>query len=35
LNDAAATMIVIPPIVLFAVGQNYFVRGIVMSGLKG
>ncbi|OUM97546.1 MAG: sugar ABC transporter ATP-binding protein [Thermobacillus sp. ZCTH02-B1] len=32
---AAATMIVIPPIVLFAVGQNYFVRGIVMSGLKG
>jgi multiple sugar transport system permease protein len=32
---AAATMILIPPILLFVTGQNYFIKGIVMSGLKG
>jgi multiple sugar transport system permease protein len=32
---AAATMTVIPPLVLFLLAQKYFVQGITMSGLKG
>jgi multiple sugar transport system permease protein len=32
---AAATFSVIPVIVLFILGQKYYVRGIVTSGLKG
>jgi multiple sugar transport system permease protein len=32
---AGAFMACIPMIVLFVVGQRYFVRGIVLSGLKG
>ncbi len=32
---AAATFAVIPVIVLFVLGQKYYVRGIVTTGLKG
>jgi ABC-type glycerol-3-phosphate transport system permease component len=32
---AAAIMMTLPVIVLFFVGQRYFVRGVVMSGIKG
>ncbi len=31
---AAATMILIPPILLFLLGQKYFIQGIALSGLK-
>lgn len=32
---AAVTMSVVPPILLFIGAQRYFVRGIVMTGIKG
>lgn len=32
---AAAVMMTLPIIILFFVGQRYFVRGVVMSGIKG
>ncbi|MBM4413425.1 MAG: carbohydrate ABC transporter permease [Chloroflexi bacterium] len=32
---SAVTMSIVPPIVLFIVAQRYFVRGIVMTGIKG
>ncbi|GAB4114250.1 MAG: carbohydrate ABC transporter permease [Roseiflexaceae bacterium] len=32
---AAVTMSIIPPLVLFLAAQRYFVRGIVMTGIKG
>ncbi|MCC6174981.1 MAG: carbohydrate ABC transporter permease [Chloroflexi bacterium] len=32
---AAAVMMTIPVILVFFVGQRYFVRGVVMSGIKG
>ncbi len=32
---AAATFIVIPVLIAFVVGQKYYVRGIVTSGIKG
>jgi multiple sugar transport system permease protein len=32
---AAAILTTIPVLVLFFVGQRYFVRGVVMSGIKG
>jgi multiple sugar transport system permease protein/sn-glycerol 3-phosphate transport system permease protein len=32
---AAVTMSIVPPLVLFLAAQRYFVRGIVMSGIKG
>lgn len=32
---AAATISVVPPLVLFAVAQKYFVQGITMTGLRG
>ncbi|RIX46561.1 hypothetical protein D3P08_26085 [Paenibacillus nanensis] len=32
---AAATMVLIPPILLFMLGQKYFNKGIAVSGLKG
>ena len=31
----AATMMALPPLLLFFVAQRYFVRGIAMSGIKG
>jgi multiple sugar transport system permease protein len=32
---AAVTVSIIPPLILFIAAQRYFVRGIVMSGIKG
>jgi multiple sugar transport system permease protein len=32
---AAVTMSIVPPLALFLAAQRYFVRGIVMSGIKG
>lgn len=32
---AAATLTIIPPLVLFLLAQRYFVQGITMSGMKG
>lgn len=31
---AAATMVLVPPIMLFMSGQKYFIKGIAVSGLK-
>ena len=32
---AGSMMMMAPILVLFFVGQRYFVRGVVMSGIKG
>ena len=32
---AASIMVIIPPILLFLFAQRYFVRGVVLSGIKG
>jgi multiple sugar transport system permease protein len=32
---AASLMMTVPCVLLFFLGQRYFVRGVVMSGLKG
>lgn len=32
---AAVTMSILPPLILFLAAQRYFVRGIVMTGMKG
>ncbi|MEU4293063.1 carbohydrate ABC transporter permease [Kribbella sp. NPDC026596] len=32
---AAATLTILPPLLLFLIAQKYFVQGITMSGLKG
>lgn len=32
---AGSVIVLIPRLVLFFLGQRYFVQGIVMSGLKG
>ena len=32
---AAATVAFLPPVVVFFVAQKYFIRGIVMTGMKG
>ena len=32
---AAATIVLVPPVILFLIGQKYFTRGITISGLKG
>jgi multiple sugar transport system permease protein len=32
---AAVTVSMLPPLLLFMFAQRYFVRGIVMSGIKG
>lgn len=31
---AASTVVMLPPLVLFFIGQKYFVQGVVISGLK-
>lgn len=31
---AAATVILFPPVVLFLIGQKYFIEGIAISGIK-
>lgn len=35
LNMAAGMFLVIPMLVIFFVGQRYFIRGVVMSGIQG
>lgn len=32
---AASTVMILPPIILFFIGQKFFVRGITLTGLKG
>lgn len=32
---AAATIVLVPPVILFLLGQKFFTRGIAISGLKG
>lgn len=32
---AAATMTVVPMVILYLIGQKYFIEGIATSGLKG
>lgn len=32
---AASTMIMVPVVALFFAGQRYFIRGVVMTGIKG
>lgn len=32
---AVSTVVMLPPLVLFFMGQKYFVQGVVISGLKG
>jgi ABC-type glycerol-3-phosphate transport system permease component len=32
---AASTFIVIPLLIFFVLGQKYYVRGIVTTGIKG
>ncbi len=32
---ALSTMMVIPMLVMFALGQRYFIRGVTLSGIKG
>ena len=32
---AASLMVMVPVLVVFMFGQRYFVKGIVLSGLKG
>jgi multiple sugar transport system permease protein len=32
---AASMFIVVPILVLFFIGQRYFVRGMVMTGIQG
>jgi multiple sugar transport system permease protein len=32
---AASTVVMLPPLVLFFIGQKYFIQGVVISGVKG
>ena len=32
---AASTIAMVPMIVVYALGQRYFIEGIALSGLKG
>ena len=32
---AASLMVMVPVLMVFMLGQRYFVKGIVLSGLKG
>jgi multiple sugar transport system permease protein len=32
---AASTVVMLPRLVLFFVGQRYFIQGVVISGVKG
>ena len=32
---AASMMVMLPVLLVFILGQRYFVKGIVLSGLKG
>jgi multiple sugar transport system permease protein len=32
---AASLIVVLPAIILFAIGQKYFMEGIALTGIKG
>lgn len=32
---AASTVVMLPPLILFFIGQKYFIQGVVISGVKG
>jgi multiple sugar transport system permease protein len=32
---ALSTLMIIPMLVLFALGQRYFIQGVTLTGLKG
>ncbi|HBM80614.1 MAG TPA: sugar ABC transporter ATP-binding protein, partial [Clostridiaceae bacterium] len=32
---AASTVVVLPTVLIFLIGQNYFIEGIALTGLKG
>ena len=32
---AGSVLMVIPPVIIFFSMQRYFIRGVVMSGIKG
>lgn len=32
---AAATLVVVPPVIMFLIGQKYFVEGVTLTGIKG
>lgn len=32
---AASTVVMLPPLILFFIGQRYFIQGVVISGVKG
>ena len=32
---ALSTLMVIPMLIMFAIGQRYFIRGVTLSGIKG
>jgi multiple sugar transport system permease protein len=32
---AASTVVMLPPMLLFFIGQKYFIQGVVISGVNG
>ncbi len=32
---AASVIVIVPPVILFVIGQRYFVEGVTLTGLKG
>jgi multiple sugar transport system permease protein len=32
---AASIIVIVPPVVVFLVGQRYFVEGVTLTGIKG
>jgi multiple sugar transport system permease protein len=32
---AMSAMLIVPVLVVFALGQRYFIQGVALSGLKG
>ena len=32
---AAALIVILPPVVVFLIGQRYFVEGVTLTGIKG
>jgi multiple sugar transport system permease protein len=32
---AASVIVVVPPVIVFLIGQRYFVEGVTLSGIKG
>jgi ABC-type glycerol-3-phosphate transport system permease component len=32
---ALSTLMILPTLIIFALGQRYFIQGVTLSGLKG